>query len=89
MMDMKAAYRKVLPERIAALEAMRKPMQDDPSAAWPGLRLLAHRLRGSGGIYGFPEITEAAGFLEDAPEADRLQRLDHLLEVLRRVAAGG
>jgi HPt (histidine-containing phosphotransfer) domain-containing protein len=89
MTDLKPLFRKALPSRIAALEAARAPLQDGPAEAWPELRRLAHSLRGSGGTYGFPEVTEAAGLLEDAPEADRPRQLDHLLEVLRQVAAGG
>jgi HPt (histidine-containing phosphotransfer) domain-containing protein len=89
MTDLKAHYRKALPARIAALEAGRGPMAAGAAEAWTEVRRLAHSLRGSGGTYGFPEVTEAARLLEDAPESDRPRQLEQLLEVLRKVAAGG
>ena len=33
---------------------------------WTWVKSNAHRLRGSGGSYGLPEVTEIAGRLEDA-----------------------
>ena len=89
MTDLKALFRKALPARIAALEAGRGPLETGAAEAWTEVRRLAHSLRGSGGTYGFPEVTEAARLLEDASEADRPRQLDHLLDVLRQVAAGG
>lgn len=49
-----------LPERFAALEKAAAG-QD-----WQEVRRLAHQLKGSGGSYGFPEITAAAAKVEDA-----------------------
>jgi HPt (histidine-containing phosphotransfer) domain-containing protein len=89
MTDLTTFYRNALPARIATLEAARKPMQDGATEAWPEVRRLAHSLRGSGATYGFPEVTEAAKLLEEAAEPDRLRQIDHLVDVLRKVAAGG
>ena len=47
------------------------------------LRRLAHRLRGSGGSYGFPEITEAATAVEDAVEGGVRTPTEELVELLR------
>jgi chemotaxis protein histidine kinase CheA len=58
------------------------PPPDGPARA--ELRRLAHNLRGTGGLYGFPDITERAGELEvlllgggDAPSLDRAARFLH------------
>ena len=38
-------------------------------AGWSSVKATAHRLRGSGGSYGFPELSTIAGELEDASAA--------------------
>ena len=43
------------------------------------VRELAHRLRGSGGAYGFPAISAAGAMLEDASTRDLSARLDDLM----------
>jgi HPt (histidine-containing phosphotransfer) domain-containing protein len=69
-----------LPDRIRKLEA------SDPADR---LRL-AHHLRGAAGGYGFPQVSESAGQLEDALRLDRAQdaraALDALAAVCRRIA---
>ena len=57
MDELKAIYRQALPAHIQALEGARS---DGPDAADHTARRIAHALRGSGGTYGFPEITAAA-----------------------------
>lgn len=52
---------------------------------WRRARKLAHDLRGSGGSYGFPEVSAAAAALEGAlaapaPDAARLPALVKVLE---------
>ena len=39
-------------------------------ADWPAVRRLGHRLRGSGGGYGFDAITDIGHHLEDAARAE-------------------
>ena len=56
----------------------------------PELRRLAHQLRGSGGAYGFPEVTRLATAAEAAIDAGQpLERVADavgaLVELLRRV----
>jgi HPt (histidine-containing phosphotransfer) domain-containing protein len=60
------------------------------------LRRLAHQLKGAGGGYGFPQITDAAARLEEAikegaAESIVKERTSMLCEVLRavRVPEGG
>lgn len=54
------------------------------------LRVLAHRLKGSGTGYGFPGLTERAAELESAIKADATEsipaRLDALLSYIERVS---
>ncbi len=45
------------------IEAMRKTMENSD---YDGLRRLAHQMKGSGGSYGYPMLTEAAKVLEEA-----------------------
>ena len=45
-------------------------------------------LKGSGGTYGFPEISTAAAALDHAPEDQLLTRLDELLVIVEGVVVG-
>jgi HPt (histidine-containing phosphotransfer) domain-containing protein len=70
------------PERATLLERLLAAGQ------LPELRTLAHQLKGAGGGYGFPQVTEAAALLESAvlqggqPSALK-QYCDELCGVLR------
>jgi CheY-like chemotaxis protein len=94
MEDLRTFYRQALPERIAALEPARAALDpgrdaDAGDQAIADIRRIAHSLRGSGGTYGFPEISLAAGMVEDAADGELPERLDSLLELLRDEAAYG
>jgi CheY-like chemotaxis protein len=78
-------YRQALGERIAELEAAQTQLAGEP-AAEVQVRRVAHALRGSGGTYGFPEISTAAAAVEDAPRATLAAEVDALLVVLRGIA---
>lgn len=84
---MKAMFRQAAPARIAALEAGRGSVMANAPDAVVSVRRIAHSLRGSGGTFGFPEITEAAKCLEESAEADVLEGIDGLLATLRKVAS--
>ena len=74
---------------------------DLPSQVWsmqdcagrhdlPALKRLAHQLKGAGGGYGFPQITEAAGAVEhdiagSHPPEEIGAHLEVLIELIRRV----
>jgi diguanylate cyclase (GGDEF)-like protein len=88
MEDLRRLYRQSLPPRITALEAARKGIEDRAPDARTSAGRIAHVLRGSGGTYGFPEITEAARRFEETPEPECLPALEALIDVLRRVASG-
>ena len=85
MIDIVEQFVGELPDRLAAL---REALRDRD---WDRLVVLAHQLKGAGGSYGYPEISEAARQLEaDARErAGPLeQRLEHLEKLCAAAAAG-
>ena len=60
---------------------------------WPGLRIVAHQLKGSAGSHGFPLISPAAARLEDAlrqqrPYEEIRQFVNEVVELCRCVRAG-
>ena len=75
-----------LSDRVAELEGMMR------TADFDSVRLAAHRLRGSGGGYGYPIITAVAAKLEKqaASEAldDCIEAITELRSIAGRVQAG-
>jgi HPt (histidine-containing phosphotransfer) domain-containing protein len=72
-----------MPERIAALQ------QRAEGHDLPGLRRLAHQIKGSGGSHGFQPISDSAAGLEDAireglPEETIHRRLLALIDICAR-----
>ncbi len=61
----------LIDEFVAELEedisTMRKALE---SCDYDGLRRLAHQIKGAGGSYGYPMLTEAANVLEEAAESN-------------------
>jgi len=60
MLEIVREFARELPERVAKLEGL---LADH---ALSELQTLAHQLKGAGGGYGFAQITEVAGRLEQA-----------------------
>lgn len=77
--DLRAHYRQALPSRIAALEEARRNGADSEILA------IAHALRGSGGTYGFPDVTAAAAAVEAATADEMAERTEELIAALRAV----
>lgn len=76
-----------LPDRISALETAWQ------AAALDDVRTLAHQLKGAGGGYGYPDVTDAARELETAiksgDQADHIRQLiDELEAVCQAVVRG-
>lgn len=68
--NLSASYRRSLPEKFQGIAEAEQAGQLDRLAG------LAHRLRGSAGMYGLPEISQTAGELEDAcRRSDDVNRL--------------
>ncbi|MEM7395834.1 MAG: Hpt domain-containing protein [Verrucomicrobiota bacterium] len=89
--ELKAWYIGSLQERIEALEGPISACREGGGSeeAEKTIRQIAHSLRGSGATYGFPQITEAAAAVEDAPEADLVGLADTLIDVLKSTAGEG
>ncbi len=88
MNDLEYHYRDALVGRIIGLKATRIALEAGESGAGASIKELAHMLKGSGGTYGFPEITTAAAALEQAHEDELLERLDELLVFMEGVVVG-
>ena len=90
MDKLQAYFKGTLKERVddlySALNYFQEHTSDEASS---GLRRIAHGLRGSGGVYGFPEITHTAGLLEDAKTEDIVLRTISLIDLLKGVLGGG
>lgn len=74
-----------MPERIAALEACAN------KGAIEQLSAIAHQLKGAGGSYGFPQVTESARRLEESTSAacsidDVRRELDELVAICGRTS---
>lgn len=86
MDELRRTYRRALPGRIAALEGARDAALAGDVEAGATVRRVAHSLRGSGGTYGFPEVSAAAAAVEESTDIELAPRLDALLTVLRTIA---
>jgi diguanylate cyclase (GGDEF)-like protein len=96
-LELQREYLAELPERLGELDAAAAAFRaGDPTAA-ASLRTRFHRLAGSGGSYGFPEISAVARELEHwvaagppPAEAGRLQEgLGRLAAIVRRASGAG
>lgn len=76
----------VLPTRLAEMKAAFE--QSD----WKALTTLAHRLKGAGGSYGYPDISQLCATMERsfrAEQAGEFQNWTHQLDALVRAAQAG
>ncbi|MDH3285272.1 MAG: response regulator [Acidobacteriota bacterium] len=89
MRDLRAFFREGIVARIKALESAKRALVRGDQSATEAIRRIAHSLRGSGGTYGFPEVTTSAASVEDCAAEDLTETLDALLETLRVVAESG
>ena len=85
--DLKTFYRSALPARINALTAACDALGSGDAAAEATVRQIAHSLRGSGGTYGFPNISAAAAAVEQAPARALVERAGELIAILRTEAS--
>jgi HPt (histidine-containing phosphotransfer) domain-containing protein len=84
---LRADYAKQLPQKITDLTEATQRALKDPSNKEQA-RSLAHKLRGTGGSYGFHKLSEAAGKLEDLLRAPTLSP-DDILRALEKVVENG
>ena len=73
-----------MPTRVQALQ------DSFESGALEDVRSIAHQLKGAGGSYGFPQITESARALEehaDSADLDAVRRsVDELIAICNRTS---
>ena len=84
-------YREVIEQFVRGMpEKIADPEYAHETGNRQELRTLAHRLKGSGGSYGFKVFTSVAADLEIACKADDSDRIDamfrRLIAVLQRVS---
>ncbi|MEM9998911.1 MAG: Hpt domain-containing protein, partial [Bacteroidota bacterium] len=88
MDELRALYRTLLPDHRDRLDALRAQVQaeaasaEEREAAWAEILREAHTLKGSGGQFGFPEITDAALALRQAAPDARPALLNALYVVV-------
>lgn len=86
MADLKEYYRRAVSSRVTEIADALVQRATDPEGAAAIIRRAAHSLRGSGGTYGFPEVSEAAAIAEDAGETELDGAATALLTVLRGIS---
>jgi CheY-like chemotaxis protein len=89
--ELRTWYREALSRRASSLEALLPPVageSPDPDAL-DRVEAIAHALRGSGGTFGFPIVSEAARILSADTRDRLLPKLLGLIDLLRDVAGGG
>lgn len=79
-------YREAMLKRIDSLVELREPVAAGSSSACDQLRGIGQALRGSGGTFGFPELSVAAGRVETTSDEHASRRLEGLLVELRTLS---
>jgi diguanylate cyclase (GGDEF)-like protein len=89
-LELQREYLAELPARLEELRAGAQAFRAGQPDAGPALKTKFHRLAGSGGSYGFPEITEIARAVEQwlaaAPAVSESARIDEAIERLAAIA---
>ena len=76
--------------RIDELRALREGLTTADPGALDAAKRVAQALRGSGGTFGFPQLTAVAALVESSAPSDTFRRVEGLIEHLHRLrhAAG-
>lgn len=83
MDELKSAYIQGLSSRVKALTASKNELEINGEVARKAIRRISHSLRGSGGTYGFPEISELAERVEESSDSNISKAVDALLQLLK------
>jgi len=78
--ELRAGYAHDLPDRVERMALALRAWRHAPAdmVRLEGARVLAHKLHGTAGSYGFPDVGEAAGRIEDAVRTiERTPSEDH------------
>jgi CheY-like chemotaxis protein len=73
--------------RIDELRGLRSRLVRGEASAFDEARRVAQALRGSGGTFGFPELSAVSQLVETAPDSETLAKVEGLIEYLRRLRA--
>jgi DNA-binding response OmpR family regulator len=87
MRELRAAFREGLPPLIEALEGVVSELRLGSTDVEDEARRLAHQLKGSGGSFGYPKVTNAAVAVLQTSVSEMVEPLDVLVALLRRVEA--
>lgn len=79
-------YRQAMLRRMDELRGLRDAVEKGDPEACDALRDVAQALRGSGGSFGFAELSAVAGVVETTADAEALRRLEGLVDELRELA---
>lgn len=87
--ELRAWYRQALSRRAASLEALLPAIASEPFDVEATRKVvdIAQALRGSGGSYGFPTVSAAAGIVAADPRDRLLPKLLGLIDLLHRCAS--
>ena len=75
-------YLDAMARRVDELRELRGKLIAGEAPAFDAARRVAQALRGSGGTFGFPQLTAVAQLVETAPDSDTLRRVEGLIEYL-------
>lgn len=84
--ELQSWYRGAMGRRVDELRELRPRLVARNGRARDHARKIGMSLRGSGGTFGFPEISDAAALLETARDTDVLRRVEGLIGLLRDFA---
>jgi diguanylate cyclase (GGDEF)-like protein len=84
---LRRSYLEGLTSKIEALDSLRAELEAGRGDAPERVRRLAHQLSGSGGSYGFPDISTAAQRVEVAADGELGRQLEALVGQLRHTLA--
>ena len=89
MLDLKDFFLESLGERIEKLTAALEEEVTPGSDVEARIRHIAHAIRGAGGTYGFPELSQVAETVDLAPPEELISRARRLVTELVRVTRSG
>lgn len=84
--SLQAWYRTALRRRVGELEALRPGLARREPAAQAAARAVGQALVGSGGTFGFAEVSEAGSLLEDGAPEGVARLTEGVVALLRRIA---
>jgi HPt (histidine-containing phosphotransfer) domain-containing protein len=91
--ELRREYRAEGPARVEELETALRALSEGEESAETTLAMLCHRLAGSGGAYGFPDVSVAARAMEQLLRsephwtAERLAELEAGIRVIAEAFA--